>query len=327
MLRFACFITGDDYQMLKSDTPSSKKKVVTLVSILFLPVTMWFINILLLVSGVMRGSQITAIIAALFASWLIFMVERSIIMSNGSRVVMVFRILLGLFIAILGSLALDEVVFKRDIDKQMSRNKELMISQAKDEVAASFANDLVKQGDLVNEKQKTWNKSLENVSNEADGSGGSGMRGVHEITRLKMDLAGQTEQDYHTAKDDLDKLSNRLEKSKSEAVAMVNSSFDENALLERIKAMFDLVVSNGWMLFVYSLVTLLLFSLEFIVVILKICLPKSNYEFKLEIIEEIGKKRLMRLRDHDNYDVIRHSPMVRKSNNSVMRLSQSSIFN
>jgi hypothetical protein len=64
--------------------------------------------------------------------------------------------------------------------------------------------------------------------------------------------------------------------------------------------MFDLVLHNGWMLFVYALITLILFVMEFIVVILKISLPKSNYELKLEVIEEIGRKRMARLVDSDN---------------------------
>jgi hypothetical protein len=329
MLRFACFITGDDYQILKTDTPASRKKVNTLVSILFLPVTMWFINILLLVTGVMQGTMWSGIVSALIAGLIIFMVERSIIMSNGSKTVMIFRIFLGLLIALLGSLAFDEVIFKKDIDMQMDANKEQSIKNGITDVDQSYADKLRHQEYLVESKHTIWLKSLEKASSEADGSSGSGVRGVHAITRLKMNIAAQNEQDYIKAKADLDNLKNLVEINKTTTTGNLEGSFQKYALLARIKAMSDLVCNNGWMCFVYILVSLLLFALEFIVVVLKLSLPKSNYEFKLEVIEEIGKKRMMALMNNDSnhYDFSRQYPEVRRTNANIGNLSKTTLFN
>lgn len=134
MLRFCCFITGDDYQMVKHETPASKKKIASLVSAMFIPVAMWIINVVLVVQQVLQGTLISAILAGIIAGLLIFFIERNIIMSNGSKAIMTFRVLLGLIIALLGSLAFDEIIFKNDIDQQLSENKAESIKNAQQKV-------------------------------------------------------------------------------------------------------------------------------------------------------------------------------------------------
>jgi len=329
MLKFSCLITGDDYKMLKSDTPASRKKVNTLVSILLLPVTMWFINIYLMVSGVMQESQGSAVVAALVAGLIIFMVERSIIMSNGSKTVMVFRVCLGFLIAILGSLALDEVIFKQDIDQQMDIAKKEMVQKGVGKVISDNKLALCGLQSIEASKHAIWEESLDKASKEADGSGGSGARGVHEITRLKINIASLNEKDYLKAKTDLHLLQRRIEGQKTETIRNIEASFQKHALLARIKALADLVCSNGWMCLVYITVTLLLFSLEFIVVILKLSLPKSNYEFKLEVIEEIGRRRLMKMINDDlnHFEIATQYPVYIRAKEDVRKLSSTTVFN
>ena len=52
MLKFACTITGDDYQMLKSETTPSRKKVTALAMAVFVPTLMWFMTGFLMVYAV-----------------------------------------------------------------------------------------------------------------------------------------------------------------------------------------------------------------------------------------------------------------------------------
>jgi len=329
MLKFASIISGDDYQLLKSDTPTSRKKVKTLVCVLFLPVTMWFINVLLLATGVLQGSWTMALTAALIASGIIFMVERSIIMSNGSLTVMVFRVFLGFLIAILGSIAFDEVIFKSDIDQQMAQNKEILSEEAAQIVDQSYQAKITSQDQLVRAKYALWVQSLDKVSKEADGTGGSGVRGVNNITLIKMSIAAENEKDYNQAKADQEILLSEVSRKKVEAEAAIEASFSNEALLGRVKAIFDLICSDGWMCAIYIVVTLVLFCLEFIVVILKLSLPKSNYEIKLEVIEEIGKRRMKKLLDNDlnHYDIGSEYPMSRKINEELRKKAYTSLFN
>lgn len=329
MLKLASIITGDDYQMLKSDTPYSRKKVNTFVGVLFLPVLMWTINIYLLQQSVLKGSVLASIISSLIAGTIIFIIERSIIMANGSKLVMIFRVFLGFLIAILGSMAFDEVIFKDDIDQQLSTYKSNLLRESDCKIDAIYAPAIQSKESEVASKHQIWMGSLDKASKESDGSGGSGYRGVSEITRLKLSIAVQNEQDYTKSKSELGTLLAKREKDKLEATAKIESSFNNHALLLRIKGMFDLICNNGWMCFIYIVVSLVLFLLEFMVVILKLSLPKSNYELKLETIEEIGRKRLLKIMNNDptHFEVAMQYPTYQQTKENVRKLTSESLFN
>lgn len=317
MLRFCCFITGDDYQMVKNETPVSKKKIISLVSALFIPVSMWTINIVLVVQQVLQGTLLSAFLSGIIAGLLIFFIERNIIMSNGRRAIMVFRILLGLIIALLGSLAFDEIIFKNDIDQQLSENKSELKNSAKEEIRLKFVPLIMQQKDLVAKKYNVWLNSLNDAKKESDGSGGSGMKGVHAITQLKMAIAKNNEGEHLSAKKDLAQLETQCQLEQKNSDVFIEKSFNQNAMLYRIKGLFELVSKNSWMMLVYVLVTAFLFMLEFIVVLLKIYLPKTNYEKKINLIEEIGESRMARIKQHDEqyYDLGRIHSM--KPNGSI----------
>jgi hypothetical protein len=329
MLKFACIITGDDYQMLMSDTPASRKKVNTLVSVMFLPVLMWAINVALLMSCVLNNSIISTIIGTLLAGTVIFIIERSIIMANGSRVVMVFRIILGFLIATMGSIAFDEVIFSEDIDQQLAEKRGNELFEAEKRVDSLFSNQIQLKEAEVKGKHMVWLNSQDRASSEADGTSGSGARGVNSITRLKMEIANENNQDYLKTKTELSTLKNNKESDKQIAIKKVEASFSDHALLSRIEALFDLVLSNKYMFAVYIIFTLILFVLEFMVVILKLSLPQSNYERKLDMIEKIGERRLkmMQQKDPEFFDNAMHYPKFNQTKRDLRQFSARSLFN
>jgi len=299
MLKHCCFITGDDYQMVKKETPASKKKIASLVSALFIPVAMWTINIILVVLLILESSLTVAIISGLVAGMLIFSIERNIIMSNGSKAIMGFRILLGLIIALLGSIAFDEIIFKNDIDQKLATINIDQIEAAKEEVRDRYKPIIENQQASVSQKFAIWQKSEEDVAREAEGNSRSGLRGVGAITDEKRRIAEANRKEYETSKNDLKQHNQERDAAVMDAGSQIESSINQNVMLLRIKALFELVFEDPWMLVVYCLVTLFLFFLEFVVVLLKIYLPKTNYEKKVQLIEQIGQKRMERMRKYD----------------------------
>lgn len=329
MLKFACKITGDDYQMLNRDTPASRKKVLTLVSVLSLPVLMWFINIYLLMLIIMQQPQSFSLISGVLAGLAIFTIERSIIMANGSKTILVFRLLLGFFIALLGSATFDEVLFKSDIDQQLNENKMERKARAEGRVDSIYAPIISAKQNEVDRKQKAWMNALAIATGEADGTMGSGRRGVSAITKLKLDVAGQKENDYRTAKTELDSIAQKKNRDNKTAVDKVETNFSEHAMLQRISAMFELVFSNRYMSIYYGVITIILFLMEFMVVILKFCLPKSNYEIKIETIEKIGQRRMERMveQEPDYFRPGERTQRYRKAASEVGRISGTGLFN
>lgn len=299
MLKFACFITGDNYQMLKSETTPSRKKVIALAMAVFVPTLMWFITGFLMVYAVFEKPLHTAIFAGLLAAAMIFIIEKLVVMSSGSKWLVMFRVLLAFLVAALGSVFLDEVIFDKDISQQMAINRDQLINRKKDQVQQSFNDEKVALEKTIQEKYAAWQQSLQAAEREADGSAGSGIKGVHAITRLKLANAGTNQNDYLQAKKELEDLQLHILDEQGKAAEQVRAGFENNALLQRIKAMFDLVKTDGYMMAFYILVTSILFTLEFLVVVFKVTMGKTNYERRLELIEEIGQKRMEKVRQHD----------------------------
>lgn len=292
MLRFYCFLTGDQYTMLVEDTPKSKQKVMLMANALLVPVITWAINGYLLAYQVFETSVVIAIITSLICAFLIFLVERIIIMATSDPGMKRFRIVLGICAAFLGSLALDEVVFKKDIDHQLTRNKETYAENRAQEEGQKFdsINLMTFKLQTLNKAKDDLDAAYQTVIIEMDGKG-SGTKGVGKITAEKKGIADKREKDLAHHQTSYDSLlvakALAMSKVKEEAKSEYN-----NGLIIRIGAMFQLVFGNILMFLAYLAFTILMFCLEFIVVWVKLKTPESNYERRVKLIEEIGEKRM-----------------------------------
>ena len=94
--------------------------------------------------------------------------------------------------------------------------------------------------------------------------------------------------------------------------------------------MFDLALSDPYMCIFYIVVTLILFVLEFLVIIFKITMQKTNYEYKLELIEDIGRKRIEKVRQNDiiHFEPGRVYPAYKNASQQILKKTGSaSMFN
>lgn len=284
MLKFYCNLTGQNYSVVKSYQPSSKRKVSLYANCLLIPTILWFINGFLLVNKVLEGSLSSAFVTAFVASFLIFLIERSILLTSGGKAILRFRLTLGIFVSILGSICLDEVVFKHDIDNQVSLIKQTEIENSNDKVDLDFQNRISEQKNIVRKKGEMWSQSLDDAKGEADGTKGSHQKLFGKIALLKLNVAAQQEIDYKNENNKLTELQKNLETEKQKSKIKAEKNFNESALLIRIRALFELIFHDPFMLAVYLIFTAFLFSLEFLVVIIKRYSPNS-------IDEDIEKKK------------------------------------
>lgn len=328
MLRLYSLIIGENPKYVATFQPSSKRKVALYANCILVPVILWFINGYLLVSQVLGGNIWSALLTATIIALIIFIIERAVVMSNGNKWIAVFRITLGLIVALIGSICLDEVVFNNDIDNQVSLYKQAYINDAIKNVEVKYQSSIALQQQIVNQKSNEWTKSLIDAKGEADGTSGSRVPNVGAITVLKMNIAAAQEQDYLTEKCKLNLLKNNLEKERTTAIITAEKNFKRNALLNRIRAISELLGKDTFMLIAYVLFTAFLFLIEFLVVIIKIC-GKNSIDEDLENARE----KLIRLKTQKTldkglliYDPVQSLMSMKKANNVVLDMP-SSIFN
>ncbi len=169
---------------------------------------------------------------------------------------------------------------------------------------------------------------MEDAKTEADGTGGSKQKMVGKIALLKIKVANKQESDYQKENTRLESLKNSIEKAKAKATIKAESEFNGNALLLRIRAMFDLKSKDKIMLGVYILFIVLLFCIEFLVVLIKIA---SNHSVDEDL--EKAREQLLRTKTQKTlnrsevlYQPELHVTSVQNANN-FLKKNVTSVFN
>lgn len=300
MLKFYCFITGDQYSMMVEDTPKSKQKVALMANALLLPVLVWAINGYLLTRQVLMTSLGVALFTSFICAFVIFLVERTIIMSTTSEGMKQFRIVLGVCVALLGALALDEVIFKSDIDHQINIDKEQYVVKRATEAGVSFdtLNGLARRLQSISQGKNNIGVAEQIAVNEMDGKG-SGMRGAGKVAQKKLDIVASRKNAVAFEQKSFDSLIHAKISAMNIAKEEAKYAY-KDGLMIRVKALFLLVFSDWGMGIAYVVLTVLMFCIEFIVILVKSKTPESNYERRVKLIEEIGEKRMKMLSGKDS---------------------------
>lgn len=117
-LKFGCFLSGYNYNILSECSETSKKYVRKITAALVIIICIWGAIGYMFANRYAGANIMNSIISGLFASILVLQIERQIILGKYSKKVFLFRIMIGLIIAIIGALILDQVFFKNDIEKR-----------------------------------------------------------------------------------------------------------------------------------------------------------------------------------------------------------------
>ncbi|SDL59557.1 DUF4407 domain-containing protein [Kriegella aquimaris] len=285
MLTFYSKIIGEDPRYTRTFQPSGKRSVVLKGTALIIPVILWSLMSFLLVRNVLGETYLIATVTGLMTGTIVFLIERTILMSNGNFFIVLFRILLGFLIASLGAVGMDQVIFKNDIDNKIEQYKLSSIEMAVDDMDNRFFDKVNELQAIVNKKKSNWLTALERTGCEADGTCGSLIRGRSSITDLKEKIANQLGEDYKKEYARLNALEAEYNLAVQSAKSQVAEDFNGNSLLLRIQALHELIASNSYMKVVYLIITGLLFLTEFIVIIVKVSSRKSIDE-QIEIAKD-----------------------------------------
>lgn len=294
MLRLSSFLVGVDYRDLKNETPYSKMKVNKLATAMLIPISLWVIQGYLLATVVLMNSWEIGLLTALVCGTLVFLLEKLIVQGGKNPFSIGFRVIIALLLASIGAIALDEIIFEKDINTKVEEYKITYITDAGNIAKREHAKEIEA---LEKEKvlyTRLWNKALKKAEEEADGKGGSGASGVGAITKLKLNNAANLKAQLDAVESRLFvKRSGEL-KSVAKAKSEANDAF-KPGLIIKVKALFELIGEDLFVRIAWIGLTVLLLCMELMVVIVKLTTKESSYDRKVEAIENIGMKRIARL--------------------------------
>ncbi|MCH8555974.1 MAG: DUF4407 domain-containing protein [Schleiferiaceae bacterium] len=153
-IRLGCFITGWNYTILSGCTEASKKQIKKYTSAIFILIILWgFIGYSFAQRYIGLDWMYSSIVALVFIV-LIIQIERQIILTVGSNKLLgIFRFIIALIMAILGSAIIDQIIFKDDIEKKMI---EIVEHQVEEQLGNRVR--------LIDEKIFELRANIENIS-------------------------------------------------------------------------------------------------------------------------------------------------------------------
>lgn len=116
-LKFGCFLTGFNYNLVKNSSEQSAKNVKKYTSAMLLITLVWFFIGYSFATRYLHLGMVGGLAGALLMCFVIIQIERIIILSTKvSAWSSGFRILLAMVMSILGAFIMDQITFKDDIE-------------------------------------------------------------------------------------------------------------------------------------------------------------------------------------------------------------------
>ncbi len=117
-LKFGCFLSGHNYQLLSECSEASKRDIKKITSALVIIAIIWATVGYIFSLKYLNSGWIGGIIGSLFLTVLIVQIERQIILTKSiNKKIMFARFLLGFIVAMIGATVVDQYIFKQDIEK------------------------------------------------------------------------------------------------------------------------------------------------------------------------------------------------------------------
>lgn len=306
-MKFACFLTGHNYDLVKSSSEATTKTVKKYFSAMLIITTLWAFIGYSFTQRYLHGTIIASIIGAIIMVLMVIQIERQIILTVEKKTAaFVFRVIIGTIMAIIGSVILDQVIFKDDIEKfklnklQIEVNKLMPIKtqelskqiQELDNAILSLETQRVA---LNNEVSANPTIPIPSSTTQYDRDSTGKLILVNKtsfsssIPNPKAELIPQIDNQIKIL---------REQKSKKETQKLNVQSVLEKELkskvgfLDELKNLFGILFSSAIAFIVWLLLFLFFFSIEFFILISKYGEDQNDYDKTIIHQMEIRKKML-----------------------------------
>lgn len=316
--KVGCLLIGWDLSVLKQCGESSYRTFRKLVSAIIIVMILWGI---IGFSFAQRYLNIQSIIGSLFVA-IVFMtivlcIERIIILKDGgAKWIYVFRILIAICMAILGSFIFDQLMFRNDLEAKIKDNREELVVETIEKRMQVYDEDyrristtmdsLNRINDslttiLMNKPVITAVSSTTSTSTTKDSLGNQKPTTTKQVNigyvenPLNMQVKANNVQieSYHN------KL-NELTNQRRMVDSVVRAEFEVRPIgfMEELNASIS-VISQGWLgLVFYVLLFIFLMFLELFVVSIKWGEQKCDYELMVLHQLELKERQLENLKQN-----------------------------
>ncbi|MBD1432467.1 DUF4407 domain-containing protein [Sphingobacterium sp. DN00404] len=310
-LKFGCFLTGFNYNLVKNSSEQSRKNVKKYTSAMLLIILVWFFIGYSFATRYLHLSGWGGVFGGVLMSFVVIQIERIIILSTRvSTWSSLFRILLALVMSILGAFIMDQITFKDDIDLRkaqvMDERVKIAVKQSEDDIQKQIQ-DLDTMIATANSRYETVSEDLKknpviitsytnrSVTRDSEGKEVNSTQSTNKSVmenpkKLEME---QLHKQIETLQNKKFALAASIMSIKERKEQELNAS---TGFLDELTLLHDVVTSSSIGLFVYLLFLFFFLAIELFVLVMKLTDTDSDYDKLLRHQTDIRVQMLEKLR-------------------------------
>lgn len=299
-LKLGCYITGYNYDIIKNSSEASAKTVKKYLSAILIVSILWGFIGYTFAQRYLHTGIAGSITVSLVMIIIVIQIERQIILSIGKNsLVPVFRTLIGIVMAVIGSVIIDQIIFREDVEKVKISNLQSEVNdilpvktrQLDYQISQIDSAILVKEAErsaLIDEiTKKPFIKSATTATRHFQ------MQRNTQTGELKDTLVKRTDvalNDIPNPKaalipdleEQISQLRSRKNEKETSKINVREELEDElgskTGFLDELKVLFSILLSSWIALIVWSMFFLFLLSIEVLVLVNKFGEEKTDYD-------------------------------------------------
>lgn len=304
-IKFGCFLTGYNYGIIKNSSEISAKAVKRFTAALLIVCILWSFIGYTFTNRYVHGGAWGSLFGSLVFVIIIIQIERQIILSmNPTKKLYIARAVIAILMATIGSIIIDQIIFKEDIDLEKITSIEAKVKEALVPKTEELRNQIANLDTAIAKKEFERTNLIADVAKNPNTVVYSTQSGLRTESSTKFDSTiGKSVTTVKSVPVPITTSSNvpnpkisllapidetiknlRAEKTEKEnALLNIRPQLEKEisskvGFLDELKVMFSLITKSGVALSVWLIWFLFLFGLEMLVLISKMNEKENDYE-------------------------------------------------
>ncbi len=304
LLKLACSIIGYNYDILKSCSEGSHKALKKYFSAIILISILWCLIGFNFYQRYLHGDNFTSLIAGVIMVVAIIMIERQIILTvQKNWFGFIFRALIGVVMALIGSVIIDQIIFKDDVEKKMMRKIETEVDTLLSYRVKEIESQISQRYTLISSREKERDEILKQspyeelrqskITRDSTGKVLATETGKEFKENLRYKIIPDIESSIITARKEIDSLENKKLSLRNDLKAEIE---EKTGLLEEISVLILDIVASSWItITLYVVIFFFLFSIELLIIFIKLTDQETDYDMTISHQMNTRKEILERL--------------------------------
>lgn len=318
-LKTGCFLTGYKYGIVRDSSETSARTVTKYLSAMLIVSIIWgFVGYNFsgryLHTGVL-GSSVVSLVMVI----IIIQIERQIILSSGrNKMVILFRTLIGIVMALIGSVIMDQIIFREDVEKQKISNIQQEVNSILPEKTRELDFQIAQLDSAIILKEterasvideitrrpfvKSTTAETKHIALQVNGSNGERRDTVvkrtdytlADVSNPKAGLLPDIEKQIGSLRDQKSARENSKINIRQELEAELRS---KTGFLDELKVLFTILLSSKIALAVWILFFAFFLTIELFVLVNKFGERENDYDRILSHQMDVRLKMLEQLSD------------------------------